>query len=119
MQKNIHLFGGDKNRVTIVGESAGGGSIMHQITAHGGKGKVPFQQAVPQSAAWVPIPSNFQQENTTSNYLQILNVSSVAEARKAPSMALASANALLVGLAPYGSFVFSTFLFFYSPRQIP
>ena len=32
VQQYIHLFGGDKDRVTVFGESAGGGSIMHQIT---------------------------------------------------------------------------------------
>lgn len=50
VQKYIHLFGGDKDRVTVFGESAGGGSVMHQITAYGGeKGPVPFQAAIPQS----------------------------------------------------------------------
>lgn len=50
IQKNIHLFGGDGQRVTVFGESAGAGSIMHQITAFGGlQGPAPFQQAVLQS----------------------------------------------------------------------
>lgn len=32
VQKNIHLFGGDPRKVTVMGDSAGGGSIIHQIT---------------------------------------------------------------------------------------
>jgi carboxylesterase type B len=32
VQKHISKFGGDPQRVTLIGESAGGGSIMHQIT---------------------------------------------------------------------------------------
>lgn len=32
IQKHIASFGGDPDQVTVMGESAGGGSIMHQIT---------------------------------------------------------------------------------------
>ena len=47
--KYAHLFGGDGRNITLLGESAGGGSIMHQITAFGGQKGVSFQGAIAQS----------------------------------------------------------------------
>jgi carboxylesterase type B len=43
-QKYIGYFGGDADRITAMGESAGGGIIDHLITARGGSGSLPFQQ---------------------------------------------------------------------------
>jgi len=108
VQKKIHLFGGDKNRVTVVGLSAGGGSIMHQITAYGDqKGKVPFQQAVPQSPGWAAVQSVVQQEDTFQRYMELTNTSSLAELRALSSQALITANAQQVAYdTAFGTFVY-------------
>jgi carboxylesterase type B len=45
IRMHIHKFGGDKDRVTAMGESAGGSVVLHHITANGGRGEpIPFQQ---------------------------------------------------------------------------
>ena len=98
IRDNIHLFGGDPERITLMGESAGGGSIMHQITAYGGAVSAPFQQAIPQSAGFAPIPSNYQQEEIFQEFLSTLNVETIEEARQLPSSTLIAANEAQIGL---------------------
>lgn len=69
VQTYIHLFGGDSTRVTISGESAGGGSVMLQTMAYGGSlGTTLFENAFASSpylpeqygyADWVPSQSYY------------------------------------------------------------
>lgn len=109
IQKYIHLFGGDKDRVTLVGESSGGGSILHQITAYGGaKGPVPFRRAVPQSPGWLPVTSLSQQEDTYQLLLKITNSSSLASLQNVSEADFVRANALIVGYnTTYTNFMYT------------
>ncbi|KAJ5733782.1 hypothetical protein N7493_002568 [Penicillium malachiteum] len=109
ISKNIHLFGGDPNQVTIMGLSAGGGSVMHQITAYGGQnGSVPFQQAIVQSPGWVATPDDQQPEQALRQFLKLLNVSTIAEARNLPSKKLIAANAYQIATkSAWGEFVYT------------
>lgn len=46
VQQYINKFGGNADDVTVLGESAGGGVIMHTITAYGGASDPPPFQKV-------------------------------------------------------------------------
>ncbi|KAE8350345.1 Alpha/Beta hydrolase protein [Aspergillus coremiiformis] len=105
--QNIHLFGGDAGRITVMGVSAGSGSILHQLTAYKAlQGPSLFQQAILQSPAWEPNHDTDKQEETFRQYLRLLNVSTVNEARQLPSEKLIAANALQVSSSLYGTFTY-------------
>ncbi|KAF1834169.1 alpha/beta-hydrolase [Decorospora gaudefroyi] len=52
IQKYIHHFGGNKQNVTIWGQSAGGGSVVAQTIATGNRGKKLFTKAMASSPFW-------------------------------------------------------------------
>ncbi|KAI1746544.1 putative lipase [Xylaria castorea] len=60
VRKHIDQFGGDRDRITIFGQSSGGLAVGMQIMAYGGSKPVPFQQGICESQNNEPgITANF------------------------------------------------------------
>ncbi|KAI5357599.1 putative carboxylesterase, type B, carboxylesterase type B, carboxylesterase type B, active [Septoria linicola] len=107
VKQHAKQFGGDPNRISVIGESAGAASILHQITSNGGgQGVLAFQKAIIQSPAFFPVDDTSQTDTTARNLLRYLGVSSLSDARKTSFNAMYAANAQQVGDSPYGLFTY-------------
>ncbi|KAF7880163.1 uncharacterized protein EAF01_012058 [Botrytis porri] len=95
------------------GESAGGGSILHQITAYGGmRGPPPFQQAILQSPGFQPNPGSYQQERISNHVLNDASsfsnrsITTIDGLRTVDTRTLAKVNDFIVANSPYGLYTF-------------
>ncbi|KAL0571847.1 hypothetical protein V5O48_010115 [Marasmius crinis-equi] len=67
VKANIESFGGDPAKVTINGESAGGGSVQHHLVAN--EGEPLFSGAIAQSVYRARTPTPEQQQPLFENYV--------------------------------------------------
>ncbi|KAI9795715.1 MAG: hypothetical protein M1833_006884 [Piccolia ochrophora] len=106
IQRYISRFGGDPKQVTLMGESSGGASVLLQSTAYGGeKDTRLFKRIISQSPFIVNITKS-QQKRAFKDFLNALNVSSIANAKQLPTEDLVSANSKVIEGSAYGTFTF-------------
>ncbi|KAK0724915.1 carboxylesterase [Lasiosphaeris hirsuta] len=120
VQKYIERFGGDPNQVTIVGESAGGGSVMLMAMANAGRdGTSLFRRGIA-SSPYFPTQPNYDDALPTDYYLQFARRAGCLDEGKADpedgsvfkclqnagTLALQNASAYTSYAALYGQWAF-------------
>ncbi|KAF1978456.1 carboxylesterase, partial [Bimuria novae-zelandiae CBS 107.79] len=77
VQEHIEIFGGDSSKITILGGSAGGGSVTSHLIWKGGIGKPPFHAAMADFSWWQQYLEEEQLEKQYENLLDLSNCSSL------------------------------------------
>ncbi|KAI0973891.1 carboxylesterase [Xylaria arbuscula] len=113
VKKNIHLFGGDPTRVTISGESAGGGSVMLQTMANGGREGGALFQGVIASSPYLPTQWDFDDAWPTLSYQSFAEEAGCSDAevvfeclQSVDTVVLQNASAKVSTSVNYGQWAF-------------
>ncbi|ORY04765.1 Alpha/Beta hydrolase protein [Clohesyomyces aquaticus] len=92
--KHIAAFGGDPDKITIWGGSAGGGSVTHQMIMYGGVKNPPFSAAIAEFPWWQNMRTKQQLEKQYSTLLSAANCTTLSCLRSLPEDQLAIATQL-------------------------
>lgn len=109
VQRHIDKFGGDASKVTIIGGSAGGGSVMNQMILYGGVSNPPFRAVMAGSFSaprstfslfmemieypwWQPFHDDLTQERQYRLLLKATSCGDIDCLRRIPADKLASAS---------------------------
>ena len=108
VKEHIAKFGGSLELVTIVGLSAGGGSVLYYLAAYGGKTEsVLFRRAVSLSGGWQLITNRSAADQTFERFKKLNGVETIEELRGVSEAQIRKINFEQINNASPGMFLYN------------